>query len=83
MIVVSHRGPYRFEANDDGTFTAEPGAGGLASALGALHPRRISRLVQYHVWRVDRIMLYAVGESKLAKIPSNPCKRCGGQVRLK
>jgi trehalose 6-phosphate synthase len=36
MIVVSHRGPYRFEANDDGTFTAEPGAGGLASALGAL-----------------------------------------------
>jgi trehalose 6-phosphate synthase len=36
MIVVSHRGPYRFEANDDGTFTAERGAGGLASALGAV-----------------------------------------------
>jgi trehalose 6-phosphate synthase len=36
MIVVSHRGPYRFEANDDGTFNAERGAGGVASALGAV-----------------------------------------------
>jgi len=30
---------------------------------------------EHLVRRVDRIMLYAVGESKLAKIPSNPCKR--------
>ena len=29
MIVVSHRGPYRFEANDDGSFAAERGAGGV------------------------------------------------------
>ena len=36
MIVVSHRGPYRFEANGDGSFTAERGAGGVASALGAV-----------------------------------------------
>ena len=36
MIVVSHRGPYRFEANDDGTYAAERGAGGVASALGAV-----------------------------------------------
>ena len=36
MIVVSHRGPYRFEANGDGTFAAERGAGGVASALGAV-----------------------------------------------
>ena len=36
MIVVSHRGPYRFEANDDGTFSAERGAGGVVSALGAV-----------------------------------------------
>ncbi len=36
MIVVSHRGPYRFEANGDGSYTSERGAGGVASALGAL-----------------------------------------------
>lgn len=36
MIVVSHRGPYRFEANGDGGFTAERGAGGVVSALGAV-----------------------------------------------
>src|ERR1700681_983919 len=36
MIVVSHRGPYRFEANDDGTFSAVRGAGGVAGALGAV-----------------------------------------------
>ena len=36
MIVVSHRGPYRFEANGDGSFTSERGAGGVASALGAV-----------------------------------------------
>ena len=36
MIVVSHRGPYRFEANGEGGFTAERGAGGVVSALGAV-----------------------------------------------
>jgi trehalose 6-phosphate synthase len=40
MIVVSHRGPYRFEANDDGSFTAERGAGGVASTLGAVLDKR-------------------------------------------
>ena len=34
MIIVSHRGPYSFEQNDDGTFTARQGAGGIVSALG-------------------------------------------------
>jgi trehalose 6-phosphate synthase len=33
VIVVSHRGPYRFEALDDGGFAAQRGAGGLVSAL--------------------------------------------------
>ncbi len=39
MIVVSHRGPYRFEAVGDGSFASERGAGGLASALGAVVER--------------------------------------------
>jgi len=33
VIVVSHRGPYRFERNDDGSFVAHRGAGGVVSAL--------------------------------------------------
>ncbi|MGQ0823484.1 MAG: alpha,alpha-trehalose-phosphate synthase (UDP-forming) [Actinomycetota bacterium] len=36
MIVVSHRGPFRFVRQDDGTFTARRGAGGVAGALGPL-----------------------------------------------
>jgi trehalose 6-phosphate synthase len=36
MIVLSHRGPYRFERSDDGTFAARRGAGGIVSALGPL-----------------------------------------------
>jgi trehalose 6-phosphate synthase len=36
MIVVSHRGPYGFTANDDGTFVAQRGGGGVVSALGPL-----------------------------------------------
>ena len=36
MLVVSNRGPYRFVAEADGTFTARPGAGGLSSALRPL-----------------------------------------------
>jgi trehalose 6-phosphate synthase len=33
VIVVSHRGPYRFVRNDDGSFEAHRGAGGIVSAL--------------------------------------------------
>jgi trehalose 6-phosphate synthase len=36
MIVVSHRGPYSFERNPDGTFTARRGGGGVVSALAPL-----------------------------------------------
>jgi trehalose 6-phosphate synthase len=36
VIIVSHRGPYRFEANGDGSYASERGAGGVASALGAV-----------------------------------------------
>jgi trehalose 6-phosphate synthase len=37
VIVLTHRGPYRFAPNDDGTtFTAHRGAGGVVSALGPL-----------------------------------------------
>src|SRR5262249_6637947 len=36
MIVLSHRGPYRFERCDDGTFRARRGAGGIVSTLGPL-----------------------------------------------
>jgi len=35
-IVVSNRGPYQFTAGPDGTFQAQPGAGGLASSLRPL-----------------------------------------------
>jgi trehalose 6-phosphate synthase len=35
-VVVSNRGPYRFEARADGGFDAHPGAGGVASVLGPL-----------------------------------------------
>lgn len=33
MMLVTHRGPYRFSTCDDGTFTPQRGAGGLVSAL--------------------------------------------------
>jgi len=36
MIVLSHRGPYRFRRNAAGTFDASRGAGGIVSALGPL-----------------------------------------------
>lgn len=36
MIVVSHRGPYTFTANDDESFTARRGHGGVVSALTPL-----------------------------------------------
>jgi trehalose 6-phosphate synthase len=36
MIVVSHRGPYRFDEADDGSFFARRGAGGVVSALEPL-----------------------------------------------
>jgi trehalose 6-phosphate synthase len=36
MIVVSHRGPYRFHRTADGGFRAARGAGGVVSALGPL-----------------------------------------------
>jgi trehalose 6-phosphate synthase len=36
MIVVSHRGPYSFERNADGSFTARRGGGGVVSALAPL-----------------------------------------------
>jgi trehalose 6-phosphate synthase len=39
MIVLSHRGPYRFEAIGDGSYASERGAGGVASALGAVVER--------------------------------------------
>jgi len=35
-VVVSNRGPFRFEEEPDGTFRARPGAGGVASSLGPL-----------------------------------------------
>jgi trehalose 6-phosphate synthase len=33
MILVTHRGPYRFSRTDDGRFVAHRGAGGLVTAL--------------------------------------------------
>jgi len=36
LIVVSHRGPFRFVRSEDGTFTARRGAGGVAGTLGPL-----------------------------------------------
>jgi trehalose 6-phosphate synthase len=33
MMLVTHRGPYRFSVRDDGTFASSRGAGGLVSAL--------------------------------------------------
>ena len=42
MIVVSHRGPYRFEANGEGGFTVERGAGGVVSALAVVLGDRAS-----------------------------------------
>ena len=35
-VVVSNRGPYRFVPKPDGSFDTQPGAGGVASALGPL-----------------------------------------------
>jgi trehalose 6-phosphate synthase len=33
MMLVTHRGPYRFSVRDDGSFAAHRGAGGLVSAM--------------------------------------------------
>lgn len=35
-VVLSNRGPYRYEEGPDGRFVARPGAGGLASSLAPL-----------------------------------------------
>ena len=35
-VILSNRGPYRYEEGPDGEFVARPGAGGLASALAPL-----------------------------------------------
>src|SRR4051794_4421766 len=40
MIVVSNRGPLRFEQNADGSFSTHRGAGGVVSALMPLLGRR-------------------------------------------
>jgi trehalose 6-phosphate synthase len=36
VLVISNRGPYRFEREPDGSFSSLPGAGGVASALTPL-----------------------------------------------
>ena len=36
MMLVTHRGPFRFTVRDDGTFESRRGAGGIVSALGPL-----------------------------------------------
>ena len=33
MMLVTHRGPYRFTMQDDGSFASTRGAGGIVSAL--------------------------------------------------
>jgi len=33
MMLVTHRGPYRFSMQDDGSFASNRGAGGIVSAL--------------------------------------------------
>jgi trehalose 6-phosphate synthase len=40
VIVVSHRGPLRYEAKPDGGFDVRPGAGGVVSSLTPLLKRR-------------------------------------------
>ncbi|MGZ4755903.1 MAG: alpha,alpha-trehalose-phosphate synthase (UDP-forming) [Acidimicrobiia bacterium] len=40
MIVASNRGPFRFERNPDGTFSAHRGSGGVVSALMPLLANR-------------------------------------------
>lgn len=45
MIVVSHRGPFTFSEQPDGTFEARRGAGGIVSALGPLLARAEGRAV--------------------------------------
>ncbi|MFN8034510.1 MAG: trehalose-6-phosphate synthase [Acidimicrobiia bacterium] len=40
MIVVSHRGPFTFTEEPDGSLARRPGAGGVASALAPLLARR-------------------------------------------
>jgi trehalose 6-phosphate synthase len=44
MIVVSHRGPFGFARNPDGTFASQRGAGGVVSALGPLLPDQPERV---------------------------------------
>ncbi|MCU1429821.1 MAG: Trehalose-6-phosphate synthase [Actinomycetia bacterium] len=36
IVVATHRGPFRFTQESDGTFSAHQGAGGVVSALGPL-----------------------------------------------
>jgi trehalose 6-phosphate synthase len=45
MMLVTHRGPYRFSVQDDGSFTSTRGAGGIVSALLPLvtgHDREVA-----------------------------------------
>lgn len=45
MIVVSHRGPFSFTEQPDGTFDTRRGAGGVVSALGPLLARAEGRAI--------------------------------------
>jgi trehalose 6-phosphate synthase len=44
MMVVSHRGPFRFTKRTDGSFAAQRGAGGVVSALGPLLRNQAERV---------------------------------------
>ncbi|GAB4481477.1 MAG: glycosyltransferase family 20 protein [Anaerolineae bacterium] len=39
IVIASNRGPFSFQADEDGVFAARRGAGGLVTALGALAER--------------------------------------------
>jgi trehalose 6-phosphate synthase len=73
VIVVSHRGPYRFFLSDDGTFSAHRGAGGLVSALGPL----LLDGATEHTW-----IAAAMSEHDIAAVSAGETDGLGVDLRL-
>jgi trehalose 6-phosphate synthase len=73
LIVVSHRGPYRFFLSDDGTFSAQRGAGGVVSALGPL----LLDAPSPHTW-----IAAAMSEHDVAALDAGEAGELGVDLRL-
>jgi trehalose 6-phosphate synthase len=73
MIVVSHRGPFTFSRDSDGTFVARRGAGGVVSALAPLLADRAG----------DTWIAATIGEDERAAVEAGAAAAPGDGIALR